>query len=48
MVVYPIRKLIPAYATVEKQLNYKDEYLDELTVNQTKMLENFKIDILLS
>ena len=46
MVGYPIRLFFPKYERVVKQLNFKDENLNDLVVNKTQMLEKFKIEIL--
>ena len=46
MVGYPIRLFFTKYERVVKQLNFKDENLNDLVVNKTQMLEKFKIEIL--
>ena len=38
MVGYPIRLFFTEYERVEKQINYKDDNLNDFIVNQTQML----------
>ena len=47
MIGYPIHQFFPGYEKVERQLNYKDENLNDMFVNKTQMLENFKFDMIL-